>query len=595
MPPKSILTRNEICQRHALLWGTLPRTLFSGFMTALMWGTGIVSGQTAAESPAESRADQLFQFPPRTAEELVDAAHIAASLQRPTDARAFLGKLLELNLTPEQLVSLRSAKGPGSFLRLSEDSTLQPEAREVLLAVNAAARASVPSESRLQELVAQADKGDAAASQAIVQLVSAGNAAVPVLLSVPVDSPAGLMAERILSTRARTFRRGLSAALGAADNETRVRIINWLATTADPQLVFDLLSWRFAPDSSSEVESAAGAAIARLSGSHDAPESSAESLVMLKTEIRTRLNSAGQRFTLQDVPGLTARPLSDTDRAADVSRAVQLAMEAARISPEDSEVQALLTASQLAGSEPVLDGVPADVDAGMTPAFLWQVLGEATRAGNPDAAIGALRLLSQLASASRPLDGSPEFIRAASGFPDPRVRLLVAKLIQAGSLSEQPVGSVNRTLNAVRSGSLLPEAVVIDADSERMTTLSVALEDAGYAVRGGHTGAAGFEAAAGQLNCELILVHSNSVRWELSGTIANLRADCRTRLAPIVIYGPDYSERGGLSLARRYTGIWFIREPLGELTLADSLNLAGVPAPILSRAGRVAMKEFADR
>ena len=44
--------------------------------------------------------------------------------------------------------------------------------------------------------------------------------------------------------------------------------------------------------------------------------------------------------------------------------------------------------------------------------------------------------------------------------------------------------------------------------------------------------------ATGHGNVELALLHLNTVRWELSQTIANLRADPRTRNLPIAVYGP---------------------------------------------------------
>ena len=147
----------------------------------------------------------------------------------------------------------------------------------------------------------------------------------------------------------------------------------------------------------------------------------------------------------------------------------------------------------------------------------------------------------------------------------------------------------------VGNGSLKPEAVVIDVDLNRSAELAAALEDAGAVTARAQTGAEGFGKAVGQMNCDLILLHSNCIRWELSTTIANLRADARTRRTPIIIYGPDYSKRSALRLAGRYDGIWFISEPVGGLSLLSRMQYMNVAAPLLSEAERGEMRELASK
>lgn len=135
---------------------------------------------------------------------------------------------------------------------------------------------------------------------------------------------------------------------------------------------------------------------------------------------------------------------------------------------------------------------------------------------------------------------------------------------------------------------------MIDVDSGRLNEMSVALEDAGYESVAARTGIQGFEAAVRQLNCELILIHSNCIRWELSSTLANLRADARTRRTPVVIYGPDYSADSAISLASRHRGVWFINEPVGQLTIAERLRYLNVTAPLLTEAERTWLQSIAN-
>ena len=93
--------------------------------------------------------------------------------------------------------------------------------------------------------------------------------------------------------------------------------------------------------------------------------------------------------------------------------------------------------------------------------------------------------------------------------------------------------------------------------------------------------------------CELILVHSNCLRWSLSETKANLRADYRTRNTPIIIYGPERDKLRTERLRSNYRGLWWITEPISEITFVDTLRFENVPPAILSEAERKSMTRFA--
>ena len=65
------------------------------------------------------------------------------------------------------------------------------------------------------------------------------------------------------------------------------------------------------------------------------------------------------------------------------------------------------------------------------------------------------------------------------------------------------------------------------------------LNDMGYETLMTSTGREGFERASDNAGVEVIFVHANVSRWELTQTISNLRADSRTAALPIVVYGSE--------------------------------------------------------
>ena len=168
-------------------------------LTALM-AAGLIGIGTESAAQDESAAQttiagDLFQFPPATPEKILEAAIITQELGRQDDARRFLRKLLDQQLGEDELRSLRQRVGAGPFLELSGDRKLQPEARELLLAVNAASRPRPLSPNQLQELIqALATPGDAA-TQAAVALVASGDGAVAELLATDLSTPAGKAAD----------------------------------------------------------------------------------------------------------------------------------------------------------------------------------------------------------------------------------------------------------------------------------------------------------------------------------------------------------------------------------------------------------------
>ncbi|MGV2336564.1 MAG UNVERIFIED_CONTAM: hypothetical protein LVR18_21480 [Planctomycetaceae bacterium] len=69
---------------------------------SILLTTGGLSADDLRYSSAGDGAVNLFQFPPQTPEELVEAVRISIRLDRPADARGFLRQLLERDPRPRK-------------------------------------------------------------------------------------------------------------------------------------------------------------------------------------------------------------------------------------------------------------------------------------------------------------------------------------------------------------------------------------------------------------------------------------------------------------------------------------------------------------
>ncbi|MBC7967640.1 MAG: hypothetical protein H7Z17_17130, partial [Fuerstia sp.] len=223
-------------------------------------------GQAFDEAAAQTTiASDLFQFPPETPDQILEAAIITHKLNRQDDSRKFLRKLLDQQLGEAELRALRQRTGAGPFLELSGDRKLQPEGRELLLAVNAASKPQPLSSTQLQELIQALATPGEAATQAAVTLVANGDGSAAALLAADLNTPAGKVADQLLQTNARDMRHGLVTELSVANPTGRFRIIQLLSGTADPNIAPGLLRWQFDQESDASTRDAVAKAVERLS------------------------------------------------------------------------------------------------------------------------------------------------------------------------------------------------------------------------------------------------------------------------------------------------------------------------------------------
>ena len=86
------------------------------------------------------------------------------------------------------------------------------------------------------------------------------------------------------------------------------------------------------------------------------------------------------------------------------------------------------------------------------------------------------------------------------------------------------------------------------------------------------------------MDVKLIAIHINSIRWGLSQTLANLKADARTSSLPIVIYGPANQEYKLLETMDRTPLTVFIPETIDPILFTQKIQdfLGSIDTPSLS-------------
>ncbi len=221
------------------------------------------------------------------------------------------------------------------------------------------------------------------------------------------------------------------------------------------------------------------------------------------------------------------------------------------MSPDKQDVQTLylamalaLEAYQVGWNEPLPQGQGTAFNLALLsgPVAVSQVLALAMKQGHSTSAIAALKVLGQIGSRNlfyEQLDKHSSII-AALNFPDRRVQFAAATTIMQLDPDKTFPGAtrVISILTRALRGEGTQAAIVVDSSIPRGQTMAGMFQELGYETTPVQTGKAGFKAATERMDVEFIALQFNTMRWGLTQTIANLRADSRTANIPIVIYGP---------------------------------------------------------
>lgn len=543
--------------------GFLSRFLSSSTLlgaSVLFCGVPVAYGQGIAGAQGSRAA--MLQFQPETPEQLLSAGQTAWKLDRINDARRYLKQLADRDPQSAELILLRRQQGLSAFLDLQQDQRLHPESQQLLKTMQQAI--VQPDAQVLMQRVSDLSLGGSRAADAVTDLLVAGDAAVPALLAADPALPVGKSAQAFLENHVVDYRAGLLQQLASADAATTVRILLLLGGSAREELVLPLVRWQFHADTG--ISGAATQAVRRLGRGRIHTPTVAAAVELLSNESALILSqSAGHTSAAADPAdvqsGLAGLPLAE-----------RLLADAISLQPAASRALRLQQVLVAAGADPVVTAAAGPL-AGQPAAEVLQILGTALELGQWPAAIECLRSLSAQTLAPSEAAAANAVLTAAISSPDVRVRVLAAVTARRNNLQAgSAVFGAEQVLSVAVQAQPQSEAVVIAPDDQLSLVLRQLLEDQKYTVKVAETGPQGFERAVECLHSELIFLSLYPSRWSAATTLANLRADVRTRSCPVVLIGRPSQQSQALALQEIHGNVYFMSEPIGVQSFPSQLR-----------------------
>lgn len=593
---------------------------------ALLLQTTAIAQQTAPDASSiadDADTESPLLVEPATPQEQFDAVLLMLRLGRPKLARGYMQNLLDAGPDEATLLQLRDEHGAAVFLRLATNRDLQPLSVQLMEQVTAAFRRNASDPQRIDALVSDLTSTPRRREAALIALRNAGQPAVPRLIH-HLANPATVGSHDLVASA--LIRIGeeaippLLGALQASDAPFKAAVIDVLGRLQSPRIVPYLWHPAFANDELPGVRIAAVQALARLL-KRSVEKADEVSRFRAADELkRVALEHFGGRFPWStDDQGnvslwiwqhgaMTVERTLLSPQAASAYLATHFSRQGLALTPEREDLQALSLAAALAlaverngWDEPLPTGPGTVHDLALVAGgeLVAASLAEALESANSAAAFGALQILGQVGTenevASGSLQESP--LVAALNYPDDRIQFAAANAIMEIDPSSQfsAAHRVVSVLTRALTGSAVDRAVVIDARVQRATKVAGFLREMGYAPEIASTGQAGFKLTAHTAGVELIAVHVNCIRWGLSQTIANLRADARTAAIPIAVYGPEETKPRVASLLQRYPFTTYVIEAASTDFFHSQLRpfLQEISPPSPSAAQRVAMQSQA--
>jgi HEAT repeat protein len=495
-----------------------------------------------------------------------DAALLTLKLARTDLAKYYLEQLLALNPTDEDLLELRKQHGTGTFLELAGVEGLNPPATELLDRLNEVIRRQVSEPGYADKLIRQLSGSAREQSQALRELQHLGPQAVPPIL-MHLNGDLGTGAEILLTTLTRLGPETVPPLLGALqspDPTVRATAADVIGRIGSPADILWLWFPAFGPGQPDGVQLAARTAIARLRYGNDAPISRISSdgaprtLLTAATELLTGRYPWPELFKdLDQIPVWIWSADAGTVIEQPVSRPLAgiyfaeiLARQASLLAPSSEQAPVILLAALFMRDReqaewktglPTGPGTVLDAAVACGPETCVRVLQYGLDQKLVAVSLGALEALA--------LNGSPDLLHKGPGrspvldaldAPNSRVEFSAATTILHWEPTKSFTGSRRVVEILARAINSEPSAatVVIDPNQSRAGTTAGLFSELGFRPYLARTGQDGFLIAARTGNIELAVLHPNVIRWNLSQTLANLRADARTANLPVVIYGP---------------------------------------------------------
>ncbi len=547
---------------------------------------GLAHAQPTDDEAAGAAAAEADEAPsplldePSTPDELLSATELMVRLGRPQLARRYLEQFVEADPDDDTLLELSDKYGPGLFIKLSNVQSLRPVSTRLLERVTQAFRETGASPERIDGLIERLGNPPRDRELAIRSLKSLGPLAVPRFIVRLSDPQFAEEHDRLIDALSRLGKPAvppLLAALATPSVKLRSDVAQVLGWIDSPDIVPYLWYPAFSPQEPPEVQVSARHALRRIQERQGASEGNVTLFgvtnVMQKTalkhyryEFQWPLEEDGtvDFWVWDEAEGNVVRT-NPTAQLASLMVGRRFAQQALALAPDRRDLQALYLGLTIAEARhsagwdvrlPAGPGTAHDLALTSGSEVVAQTLELALESGNPAAAFGALQVLGQIGTGQRTLlsGAMPSPVLAALDFPDKRVQFAAAQCVLQLNPVERFAGSdrIVPVLARALNGSTMPTAVVVDASTRRGNQVAALIGELGFMTATANTGREGFRLAAERGDVELVVLEINTIRWPLSVTVANLRADARTARVPIVVYGPDTMRSRVASLIRRH-------------------------------------------
>ncbi|MBW3540588.1 MAG: HEAT repeat domain-containing protein [Planctomycetes bacterium] len=532
---------------------------------------GFASGADAQDPAATPTADQILEeqspllVEPKTPQELFRATTLMVRLARPELARLYLEKFMAAAPDDALLLELRDKHGPATFLRLARVPELKPLSTQLLDRVNDAFRRQGADPARIDRLLADLELGPVERRAALEALRDAGPVVVPHIIGRIATAEEAAERDRLTRALVDLGPRNIPALLGVLDSpdaELKARVISVLGRLGTRDMAQYLWYSAFTQEEGypPTVRRAARESLAEILRSEISRVEALSSYgVAAELEGIARAHFRGEYEWQPEAGGTVTVWTWDPDAGTIAARALEpaaaslyvgsrFARQALAVSEPSPDRQALYLALLLAtaahetppGASVIGPGTAHNLALRSGPEVVAAALETSLEARRAPAAVNALVALGQIADRDS-LSGDSPMIRALDD-PDPGVQFAAAVAVlqldpdRAFRAARRVVEILTRAL----SDSGGAAAVTVHANPQAASTVAAFLNELGYSDAPiTRTGRAAFQLAATRGDVELIALNANVVHWPLSETLANLRADVRTRNIPVAIFGPE--------------------------------------------------------
>lgn len=604
-----------VCRSAAfiLLAGTLA------FFPQVLCAQGAAPGQPPTP-PVEEEVSPLL-VEPGSPLALFDAIVLMVDLERPNLAKKYLTQLMAQNPDDANILRMRDKHGPGIFLEIANDKRMQPLSVQLLDRMNAAFRRYAADSNRIDALIADLIGEPGRREIAITQLRSTGAVAVPRMLAVAAGATDSETRDAIVYTFARMGKHitpSLQGALSSPDERIRTVAIEGIGWLGSIESVPWLWHHAYGPGRSIGEQQSAQGSLARILrgdvkrtydisafGAVGQLQSIARTHFRNEYAWQTDENDQVELWSWSANPGALVSWRVDTETASLVVGS-RFAQQALSMSPDRRDLQALVLSmrltfeSHLAGWDnplPTGPGTAHDLALLAGPDTALDMLDLALKNTNPKAALAALQVLAQTGNRNqlRTRNGQASPIIQAMSHPSFRVQFAAASTVMQLDPVERFAGStrVVSILTRALNDSGMTQGLAIDPNETRGLDTAALLGEMGYLPQQAGTGQDGFRIAAERGDIGLIAIHAACIRWGLSQTVANLRADARTAGIPIVIYGPESIEPNVRRLVTEYPMVDFVLEGPQSFKIGIRTFLARQSTPTATQEQRAQQRSEA--